>query len=81
MKLLLKTIILLLPFTFSNCKKKKIDYVYLAKNQLLGIIYKGYQKDDKYYLSGCSNWFGGLEKEIKKDDKFRGLNGMVRPSK
>lgn len=78
MKLFLKIIILLLSFTFSNCneKKREINYVYLAKYQFSNIVNKGYQKDGKYFLSGCSEWFGGLEKEIKKDDKLRGYGGL-----
>jgi len=78
MKLLLKIIILLLSFTFSNCNKKSedIDYTNRAKFLFLNIVHKGYHKDGKYFLSGCSESFGGLEKEIKKNDKFNGYGGM-----
>ncbi|MBK8567912.1 MAG: hypothetical protein IPN76_32475 [Saprospiraceae bacterium] len=36
-------------------------------------IYSAYQIDGKYYLSGCSHWFGELEREIKQGDSFTGF--------
>lgn len=41
-----------------------------SRGDFLRFIYSAYQVDGKYYLSGCSHWFGELEREIEEGDSF-----------
>jgi hypothetical protein len=43
------------------------------RGDFLKFIYSAYQVDGKYYLSGCSHWFGEMEREIKQGDSFMGF--------
>ena len=45
----------------------------IEQKAFLNFVYKGYQKDGKYFLAGCSKFFGNLEKEIKLKDSFYGM--------
>jgi hypothetical protein len=42
------------------------------REDFLKFINSAYQVDGKYYLSGCSHWSGGMEREIKQGDSFLG---------
>ncbi len=43
-----------------------------VKETFFNLVYKGYKKEGKYFLAGCSKFFGELEKEIKLNDSFYG---------
>ena len=75
MKLLKSIILLIILISCNSDKIERTDYQYSAdtKKAFLNFVYKGYQKDGKYFLAGCSKFFGNLEKEIKLKDSFYGM--------
>ncbi|MCC6723776.1 MAG: hypothetical protein IT258_04660 [Saprospiraceae bacterium] len=75
----LKTLLLIIiPISiiayFAGCFPRKDEYENMLhrRDDFLHFIHSAYQVDGKYYLSGCSHWFGESEREIKQGDSFMG---------
>lgn len=69
--------LILLLFIIVSCNQEnigKVEYQYSndEKDNFLHFVYKGYKKDGKYFLAGCSKFFGDLEKEINLNESFYG---------
>ena len=74
MKGITSIILLITLFSCNSEIIERTDYQYSTrmKKVFLNFAHKGYQKEGKYFLAGCSNFFGESGREINLEDSFEG---------